>query len=513
MMNLKSVYKYLFIPSLFLLTAGIVSGLLSGVWSPLSIGLSISGLIIFIAWLILSRNFASGFWRKRSTQIGTDALLATLAVLVLLGLINFLAIRFPYRVDLSENQLYSLSQQTEKVLQNLQEPVKVWIFERESQSQPTEQETLDNYKRKSQFFSYEIIDPDRQPGLVQEFKKLSGGNLSRIYLQYGDKKQPIKLLDQTEALSEIKLTNAIETIKSDKIQTAYFLQGHGEHPLKAAEGSLSQAVSNLEQRGYQVNPLNLAEKNAIPDNADIIILAGGKRKLFPQEVAALKQYSNRGGSLLLLLDPDTDLGLDPLLKSWGIQLDGRIIIDGSGTGNMLNLGPATPLITRYGEHPITQDFGNNISIYPFSRPIATVKTTGVEAVSLLVTNDTMWAESDLDSPEISFDKTKDLAGPFDLGVALTRNVASKASKIVVIGNSTFATDGWFEQQLNGDVFLNSVEWLSSRDKPTLSIRAKEPQNRRINLNPLQANLIFWLSIVILPLLSLILAGVTWWRRR
>lgn len=196
MMNLKTVYKYLFIPGLTLLTAGIVSGLLSGVWSPLSIGLLIAGLMILIAWLILSRNFTQGFWQKRSTKIGTDALVATISVLALLGLINFLSIRFPYRVDLTENQLYSLSPQTEQVLQNLQKPVKVWIFDRESQSHPIEQETLNNYQRKSQLFSYEIIDPDRQPGLTQEFKKLSGGNLSRAYLQYGEKNNPFNYSTQ-----------------------------------------------------------------------------------------------------------------------------------------------------------------------------------------------------------------------------------------------------------------------------------------------------------------------------
>ncbi|PSF39421.1 ABC transporter [Aphanothece hegewaldii CCALA 016] len=511
MMNFKTVIKYLFIPSLFLLSAGIVSGFISGVSNPLSIGLIILGLITLIVWII-SNNYFSGFWQRRSTQAGTDTLIATLSVIVILGLINFLLIRFPYRVDLTENQLYSLSPQTEKVLQNLQQPVKVWLFERE-QNNPIEREVLENYKRKSNNFSYEVIDPDRQPGLVQEFKKISQGNLSRVYLQYGDKKQAINLLDQTESLSEIKLTNAIETIKNNRIQTVYFLQGHGEHPLKTGEGSILQAVNNLEQRGYQVIPLNLAEKTAIPTNADLIILAGAKRKLFPQEVAALTKFSEQGGSILLLLDPDIDLGLEPLLKTWGIQLDQRVILDGSGSGNMLNLGPATPLITQYGNHPITQEFGNNISIYPFSRPIATVKTKEVEAVSLLITNDKMWAESDLDSAEISFDPTKDLAGPFDLGVALTRNIDSKKSKLVVIGNSTFITDGWFEQQLNGDIFLNSVEWLSNRDKPTLSIRAKEPQNRRINLSPLNANLIFGLSIIVLPLLSFILAVVTWWRRR
>lgn len=187
MMKFKTIIRYLFIPSLFLLTAGIVSGLFSGVWSPLSIGLILLGLISFIAWIVLSRNFLSEFWQRRSTQVGTDTLVATLSVIALLGLINFLSIRFPFRVDFTENQIYSLSPQTEQVLQNLQQPIKVWLFERDSQSNPLEQEVLNNYKRKSTQFSYEIIDPDRQPGLVQEFKKISSGNLSRVYLQYGEK--------------------------------------------------------------------------------------------------------------------------------------------------------------------------------------------------------------------------------------------------------------------------------------------------------------------------------------
>ena len=86
------------------------------------------------------------------------------------------------------------------------------------------------------------------------------------------------------------------------------------------------------------------------------------------------------------------------------------------------------------------------------------------------------------------------------------------SKMVVIGNSTFATNQWFGEQLNGDVFLNSVQWLAATDELPLSIRPKEPQKRRIILNGLQASLISWLSLVIFPLLGIGLAIATWWRR-
>ncbi|MGB7488012.1 MAG: ABC transporter, partial [Phormidesmis sp.] len=89
----------------------------------------------------------------------------------------------------------------------------------------------------------------------------------------------------------------------------------------------------------------------------------------------------------------------------------------------------------------------------------------------------------------------------------------KDSRMVVIGNSSFATDGLFDQQLNGDVFLNSVSWLSQIDSPTLSIRPKEATNRRLNMTVQQQILLMLLALVIFPLLGLVGAGTLWARRR
>jgi ABC-type uncharacterized transport system involved in gliding motility auxiliary subunit len=504
--------KFLYVPSLIFLSAGLVTGMISRQWMPAPIALITTGLIILLTWLLLA--LPRGFWQKRSTRAGTNTLLTTVIALAIFGLINFLAVRYPVRVDLTEKQLFSLSPQTERLLENLQQPVKITVFAKGGNS-PIDRELLDNYQRQNPRFQYEVIDPEKKPNIAAEYQKLSNNTLYKAYLQYGDKKQPIKTIDTQESLTEAKLTNALETARSNRTLTAYFLQGHGEPAIKDPQGGLVQAVNNLEGRGYQVDPLNLVERSTIPDNADVIIIPGPKRKLFSQEVKALQEYMKKGGKLFLLLDPQTDAGLDPLLQEWGVKLDNRLIIDGSGAGNLIGLGPASPIITSYGNHPIARDFGNGISVFPYARPIATTPVEGVEAVALLITNDKMWAESDLSAPNVQFDSGKDVAGPFDLGVALTRGgkANTKESKIIVIGNSAFTTDGLFEQQLNGDIFLNSVEWLTSGNNATLSIRAKEPENRRVNLNPLQANAVFWLSIAVMPLLGFTLAGVTWWRRR
>ena len=85
--------------------------------------------------------------------------------------------------------------------------------------------------------------------------------------------------------------------------------------------------------------------------------------------------------------------------------------------------------------------------------------------------------------------------------------------MVVFGDSDFATDGVFDKQLNGDVFLNSVSWLSQQDEQLLSIRPKEAKNRRINLNTQQANILSLTALVFVPLIGFATATLLWWRRR
>lgn len=563
MNNWKKYLKYLLLLGIGLCSAGIVTGLIANSWSLETIAIILAGVIIVLLFCGFWLSDRTGFWKQRSTQVSTNALVATAAVLAILGLINFLAVRNSVRIDLTENKLFTLAPQSQEIVQNLSKQLKVWIFDRQ-----TNQDTrnlLENYRRNNSLFEFEFADPEIKIELAQKFKVQSQGE---IFLEYGDKKQLVQRLNVGENLSEIRLTNAIEKILRDRPEYIYFLQGHGEAALTEKEGGLSQAVSSLEDKGYNVEALNLARRE-IPKNANAIVVAGPKRELFKGEVEALKNYVDAGGKLLLMLDPKTNPGLESLLKEWGVKLDNLLVIDPSGEGSTIGLGPETPIISSYSDHPITKDFGDGISVYPLSRPIGTVKVNGVDAVALVVTNDQSWGESNLEAEQLQFDPEQDIQGPIDIGIALTRQESNNetnnkptpspspspspsfspksspspspsptpssssktspspspspkvlevkqkkaASRMVIFGSSTFATNGWFEQQLNGDVFLNSVNWLVSDNKPTLSIRPKEQQNRRINLTPLQAGIISWTALLVMPLLSLITAGIVWWRRR
>jgi ABC-type uncharacterized transport system involved in gliding motility auxiliary subunit len=281
--------------------------------------------------------------------------------------------------------------------------------------------------------------------------------------------------------------------------------------------------------------------------------------------------------MLVMLDAKTESGLKSLLKDWGIILDQRVIVDASGRGQFLGFGSLTTFIFDYGAHPITESFTEGISLFPEARAIMTQPIEGIEAIALLITNDQSWAESDLQSEEVELNLNEDIPGPLDLGVALVRKesnhdqtnqnnletkktaeqsitktekenpensqnenndedndstlpnppeikipdpkepkqpkITKPEAKMVVIGNSTFATDGWFQQQLNGDVFLNSVEWLANEETKTLSITPKEPTNRRLNITTLESGILGWLALLIMPALAFLAAISTWWKRR
>ncbi|TVQ46802.1 MAG: ABC transporter [Gloeocapsa sp. DLM2.Bin57] len=488
--------KYLYLLGILIAIVGLIIGLISQQWLPIPVSLLALGLIVTIALMGLS---------SPTMAITSNGILASLAFIIILGLLNYLIVSNEVRIDFTENQVFTLSSQSQTILRNLNQPVKVWVFQ--TQVNPRDLALLRNYQRHNEQFSFEFVDPEIQIELAREFEIQNQGE---VYLEYQDKRLLIQTISEVEPLLEAILTSGIQAIQRDRpAATLYFLQGHGETELNATEDGLSQAVESLTSQGYQVETLNLATVDRIPEDTRVIIIISPKRRLLDGEIEVLQNYLSNGGKLLLMLDPQTNLGFTELLADWGIELDQRMVIDVSGAGTLIGFGPATVIITNYGDHPITQTFGEEISLYHLARPISTTPKPDIDSVALLITNEQTWAESRLDGQEIEFDPEEDIPGPLDIGVALSRD----NSRLVVIGNTTFATNGWFKQQLNEDMFLNTIEWLVGESEEILSIRPKEPKNRRLNLTTEQANILGWLALVLVPLAGFLVAIITWWRRR
>jgi ABC-type uncharacterized transport system involved in gliding motility auxiliary subunit len=190
------------------------------------------------------------------------------------------------------------------------------------------------------------------------------------------------------------------------------------------------------------------------------------------------------------------------------------VLDVSGFGRMMGTGPGVPLVVNYGAHTITKNFSRTMTIFPLARSVKSGEKSQPEEqeTELLRTSPESWAETELKGNTAKFDEGKDTKGPISLGVAASKKVGEKDARLVVIGDSDFASNRYLGAYGNGDLFFNAVNWLA-QDEELISIRPKSPANRRVNLTRSQQNMFFWFSIVFLPGAAVAAGALIWWKRR
>jgi ABC-type uncharacterized transport system involved in gliding motility auxiliary subunit len=211
--------KYLALPGLALTTAGLLAGMLAG-WTLLPAGLLAGGIGLLLLGLVLGNSGQGKFWAQRSTEAGANALLSALAVLVILGLINFLAVRYASRVDLTENQLFTLAPQSQQVAQSLENPTRVVIFD--PVPNPQDRQLLESYRRAGSQFTFDYVNPYNDPRQAQEFGATQTG---MVFVESVENRRFLQNVSPTERLSERTLTNALDQVVSDRTLAVYFTQG------------------------------------------------------------------------------------------------------------------------------------------------------------------------------------------------------------------------------------------------------------------------------------------------
>jgi ABC-type uncharacterized transport system involved in gliding motility auxiliary subunit len=295
--------------------------------------------------------------------------------------------------------------------------------------------------------------------------------------------------------------------------TVYFLAGHGEHDINGSDpaSAFSRARETLEGKNYTVKTLNLLAENRVPDDAQAIVIAGPSQPLTSTEVGLLNQYTQKGGALVIMEDPIplTDFGdaPDPLAESlervWGIRLRNDFVVDLASTDIQNAIG------AKYDtSHPITRAM-NLYTVFPLARSIELTPQEGITQTSLVETdpNSKAWGETDFavlksGGGNVELDPASDTAGPLTLAAA-GENMQTDG-RVVVIGNSNYATDQYFAVYGNGDLFVYSVDWAVGQ-QASIDITPKDTTQRTfMPPDPLP-----WLGIIlgvvcILP--GLVLAG-------
>lgn len=452
--------------------------------------------------------------QARQTKFAAYTTVYLLVVLAVIGVVNFLANRYNKSADLTANKQFTLSDQTTKVVKDLKQDVTITYWDQSTRFQAAH-DLLDRYQNLSSKVTVRYEDPDKKP--TQAIQAGVKQVLPSIFIDVANKHQEAK------SLSEEELTGALVRALKGGERMACFTLGSGEHSLDDADRSGYASAKQLaEANNYKTQTIKLLEKPEIPKDCMIVIVGGPSRDYLQPEVNALKNFVENGGRAIFLLDPplmfaqqqiDENKELTDVLAGWGVTLDKDLVLDTSGVGQQYGLGPEMPLVASYGTHAIVRPMKNLASVMPIARSMTLKNGDKTMVEKLFDTSENSLATLNLKSAEIRPGPT-DKSGPLTLGAAGTYNGGGPngAGRFVVVGSSRWIENAFLRINGNRDLFLNMLNWLSS-DEDLISIRPKETEDRRLSLTARQMILVFYSSVLAIPLLIIAAGAGVWWRRR
>lgn len=457
---------------------------------------------------------ANTAWIKtRQTRFAAYTTVYVLIVLAVIGVVNFLANRYNKSADLTANKKFTLSDQTEKVVKDLKQDVVITYWDQPTRFQPAH-DLLDRYKNISAKVDvrYEDTDKKRTQAIAAGVKQLG-----TIFVDIGAKHQEAK------SLSEEEITGAMVRALKGGERTACFALGSGEHSIDDAQQTGYSSVKQLvEANNYKTQTVKLLEKPEIPKDCMIVVVAGPARDYIAPEVDALKKFVEGGGRAVFLLDPplnfakqeiDENKPLADVLAAWGVTADKDLVLDTSGVGQVFGMGPEIPLVTNYSQHAIVRAMKDVPAGFPIARSLTIKNGDKTTVEKLFETSDNSFATLNLKSADIRPSST-DKKGPLTLGAAGTYNVGGTggSGRFIVVGSSRWIDNSFLRFNGNRDLFLNMLNWMSS-DEDLISIRPKDPEDRRLSLTARQMALVFYASVVAIPLVIIAAGFGVWWRRR
>jgi ABC-type uncharacterized transport system involved in gliding motility auxiliary subunit len=466
-------------------------------------------------------------------RYGAGSVVSVLLMVGILGLAAGLTGWHPMRWDITAEQTQSLSPASLALLKEVSQPLTLTVFMSEGAGErQAAKEVLQLYGYHNPKVSYRFVDPEREPLKAQQAGYRFAGN---VLLDYQGRRQ---MADQTD---ENAISNALRKVLKKERQKVYFLAGHGERDLADAKpGGFQVAKTALDNEGYEVEALNLLSRGAVPQDAAVVIVAGPKKPLLSTEVQALKTFLSKGGRLFILLEAFEDGGLQGFLAGYGVGLDNGLILDVNQVSQSLGLSAVMPLVSQYGPSKITQDFKNLVTIYPMARPLVLRKDhPDVSLLALATTMSTSYEKLGkewIKEEKAAFDAKTDKKGPFTVGaqveIKLTPVKGEPAPKggqdqgrageqqpappegsktyLVVFGNADFAANSFFNLFGNGDLFLNTTNFLA-RAMEQITVRGAG----KAQLLTLKSGQIWSLFLVCLAGVPLVMlaAGIWAYRRR
>lgn len=509
-----------------------------------SLVLAVALLVFWISWDI--ENFKK-FVRRKGAKFGASS-----SVTVVLGVAIIIAVavlssrpRFNASVDVTRSQTNTLSDQSLKIITKVKEsevPLTVTAWFQDQGAKSSFKDLLSLYQIEGAELQVSWLDPRREPAKAMADKLTSANTV--IFRR-------AQLEARIATFTEEKITNALVKVLKDKSKKIYFTRGHGEGELKAKSPlGYDFVVQELENNKYKADTLMLLETGKIPDDADLVVVAGPRYDLRKEEIDFLRAYLQGGGALLVMFDAVTQMNnLAAFTAEFGVKINNDLLLLPPNDPRALLLGQNNALVTDFDNfHSVTKDFarqGAATLLMPNVRSLAKVEDNkhkmNVELVAKtsdsIVKVNNVTSEADLG--EITQERLT--AGKFSVIAVATgktkapqladagteqeqkdaKDVDSKALpaaeekqvRLIVTGSSHFARNQGIQAAVeHRDMFVNMTNFLL-KDEDFISLRPRDIQKSSIALTSSMSQLILSLICFFYPFIFIGSGVISWLKRR
>ena len=466
-----------------------------------------------------------------STRGAVQLAVQVVLSLALFALVEILATRHNVRFDLTEAQSFVLSDQARQIATGVTEPVRVTVFynSQESGQRRDLTDLLEQFAAASRALSFRLVDLDRSPGLAKKYG-ISSYNSGVVETDDGR-------LTELKTVDEGEIASALLKLMRAHTRTLCFITGHGERDPEDNDDrhGYSEVAKALEQERFVIRTLSTIPVEGVPADCTVTILAGPSHDLLPGEADALAAYIRGGGKVFLLIDPDAPSSVLDLARRFGVEPGDDLIVD--DRNRFFGADSFMPRVPIFDQETFKRnlDTAAVLSLARTVRPAAE-PPPGTRVLLLALTSPDSWAyvgAGTAPDENVRFRQGTDRPGPLPVAVLAAiapanggtsagtpeSQAAEKPAgggRLVVIGDSDFATNFYLNLLGNKDLFMNTVAVLAE-DAELVAVRRKGQPRGSISpifLTAEQGRWIFWIAVVGTPAISMFVgASVAYLRRR
>lgn len=501
--------------------------------------IDVRAVVYYVSMTVLFLFFAAQSIQKRRWSMSTHKLklgafsTGMIAVALIAAVaVNMVASQLPEKIasiDMTSQKLYSITEDTEKILKDLKEDVTIYVLAKEESQDSNLEKTLKRYEDASSHIKIEYKDPSVSPTFYKEYSDTAltsnsiivvGENRSKVInyndiyeygVDYSTYQQTVTGYD-----GEGQLTSAISYVTSENTTVMYAISGHGEATLS---GSFTDA---LEKQNAELKTLNLVENESIPEDAACIFMLSPSTDYSEDDVEKISSYLKSGGSAVITANYAAEnlTNFETILSEYGVGIVDGMVVEGSAQ-NYYQMPYC--LLPDIGYDSATTDAASGYIFVPcaqgFTYPQQTEEeeeNSDITYTPLLTTSESAYSKVDMANIQ-SFDKEEnDIDGPLSVGLHVSKAATEEdgeSTELYLFGTADIFTDEASQYVYGNNLTLFTgvtTQFSGGEAESVIPVKSYEISNLVMSQAVVTGGML--IMLILIPV-GLLVTGIIIWARR